>query len=69
MEKHIRYIVIWHHIQLNKKGELAMKKEFLEPELEVIKFGMEDIITTSGDSEDIIDGGTDEGRDFPPDQP
>ena len=24
-----------------------MKKEFLEPELEVIKFGMEDIITTS----------------------
>ena len=38
-----------------------MKKEFLEPELEVIKFGMEDIITTSGDSEDIIDGGTDEG--------
>ena len=45
-----------------------MKKEFLEPELEVIKFGMEDIITTSGDSEDIIDGGTDDGGGFPPDQ-
>lgn len=46
-----------------------MKKEFLEPELEVIKFGMEDIITTSGDSEDVIDEGTDEGGGFPSDQP
>lgn len=37
-----------------------MKKEFLEPELEVIKFGMEDIITTSGDlgdTEENEDGG------------
>lgn len=31
-----------------------MRKEFLEPELEVIKFGMEDIITTSGNGLSLI---------------
>ena len=28
-----------------------MRKTFLEPELEVVRFGTEDIITTSGDPE------------------
>lgn len=38
-----------------------MKKTFLEPELEVVKFGMEDIITTSGDpgKKENIGGDTD----------
>lgn len=35
-----------------------MKKLFLEPEVEVIKFGTEDVITTSGEgSEGEIEGG------------
>lgn len=32
-----------------------MRKTFLEPELEVIKFGTEDIITTSGDIPGIVE--------------
>jgi len=39
-----------------------MKKAFLEPEVEVVKFGTEDIITTSfvnnGSGEGEIGGGT-----------
>lgn len=35
-----------------------MKKLFLEPEMEVIKFGTEDVITTSGAGEEgWVDGG------------
>lgn len=35
-----------------------MKKLFLEPEMEVIKFGTEDVITTSGPGEEgEIEGG------------
>lgn len=42
-----------------------MKKLFLEPEMEVIKFGTEDVITTSGEGQEgWIDGGV--GGDFPP---
>ena len=33
-----------------------MRKEFLEPELELIKFESTDIITTSGDSEGLEEG-------------
>ena len=41
-----------------------MKKLFLEPEMEVIKFGTEDVITTSGEGEEgWVEGG--EGGDFP----
>ena len=40
-----------------------MKKTFLEPELEVVKFGMEDIITTSfvndGSQDGNLGGNTD----------
>lgn len=53
-----------------------MKKDFLEPEMDIIKFEMEDVITTSsfgGDKEDsLIDPDIDgEGGDggFLPDQP
>lgn len=38
-----------------------MKKLFLEPEMEVIKFGTEDVITTSGDGEEgWVNGGESE---------
>lgn len=46
-----------------------MRKTFLEPELEVIKFGTEDIITTSfvndGSQDGNVGGQTDE-EDLPP---
>ncbi|MFQ7484042.1 MAG: hypothetical protein ACLRLV_05195 [Coprococcus phoceensis] len=41
---------------------IRMRKEFLEPELEVIKFGMEDIITTSGNG-DVEDTDSDDMKD------
>ena len=41
-----------------------MRKTFLEPELEVVRFGREDIITTSfvndGSAEGELEGGEDE---------
>lgn len=49
-----------------------MKKTFLEPELEVVKFGMEDIITTSfvndGSGEGNITDPNGEDTDFPENQ-
>ena len=43
-----------------------MKKYFIEPEAEVIRFGTDDIITTSGPTgeEEWEDGGDDSWTDF-----
>lgn len=45
-----------------------MKKVFLEPELEVIKFGAEDVITTSS-AEEEIGGAVDPGKPDPGEDP
>ena len=37
-------------------GEIEMKKAFLEPELEVIRFKKEDIITTSVVNNEGVEG-------------
>lgn len=38
-----------------------MKKEFVEPDMEVINFGEEDIITTSNSSQEETENGGDLG--------
>ena len=59
MVSDILYIATWRNIQFDKK-----RKTFLEPELEVVRFGTEDIITTSfvndGSAEGELEGGEDE---------
>lgn len=40
-----------------KKGDRKMKKLFQEPEVNVEKFAVEDVITTSGDDTVITPGG------------
>ena len=57
MKEHILYTAIWRNIQFDKKiGGKDVRKTFLEPELEVIKFGTEDIITTSFVNDGSQDG-------------
>ena len=60
MVSNILYIATWRNIQFDKKRR---QEEFLEPELEVVRFGTEDIITTSfvndGGTEGNIGGGED----------
>lgn len=51
-----------------------MKKDFLEPEMDIIKFEMEDVITTSsfGIEDDLLDpevDGEDGNGDFGSEQP
>lgn len=41
--------------QRNNKGVIRMKNIFEAPELEILKFNQEDIITTSGRQDDAED--------------
>ena len=44
-----------------------MQKEYIEPEIELIKFRIEDIIATSDEPTSTTDDGDDEGPILPPD--